>query len=573
MQSNFDFSSNSSWKLFNIINIENLDLGISEQYLFQKFKQAGKILQLTIMKDKSTQMSKGKAIITYSNQDSAEQAIKKFNDSIIIQNVIRVKPYLIHPTNWKANILIENLPEDVDALELKNEFSKFGFVLSVDINMNQTEQQLKSNLHLANGQASVQFQNESDADDLIQRIQKQPITFKGNILKLRKSKSELEGKEESSIFLRAFAAPLPQNLINQNTTVEFIEYGWTLVIKDYLTRVQGDEVEECIVKIENSTRQPWAMIKFKTQDQAQRNLDICEKFRKHPCFTSNAMNAFELIKKHGPPANSDNSLQFNIQEIETFFEQMYKNPFDIFKGESDQFFFIMANRKQSDPDERLITFENILQKATKKQISEFFQQFGKVINLRFEKVFNTQFYGQSCSVYYQTLEDSKRALSEIQDDSNEKITQQKKKIFNNGQAVIGTNLPKTTGEVNNIKKQNENYSAIPSIIKPNENIENYEQLLPTFLEEFMDYSIVKRRMEDFLKIPVDAQRFVLGNLLLIRILIIVQGKEKSISLMKKLIDPQKYEIADIFKLFENFNELKSRIDEEIQLVDHEQKCD
>lgn len=103
-----------------IIFIENLDQGISEDYLYRKFKEVGEIQSLKISKDKTTQKSKGQAFITFAHQDSADEARKKFNNQVFIRNVIRVKPYFnYHIADKKANIFINNLPDDADTIELE----------------------------------------------------------------------------------------------------------------------------------------------------------------------------------------------------------------------------------------------------------------------------------------------------------------------------------------------------------------------------------------------------------------------------------------------------------------------
>ncbi|CAD8164960.1 unnamed protein product [Paramecium octaurelia] len=71
------------------------------------------------------------------------------------------------------------------------------------------------------------------------------------------------------------------------------------VIKDYLTRVQGDQGKVCFVKIDSFTRRPWAIITFEICEEAKANLDKCEALRKHPCFNSDSQKTIELIKKYG----------------------------------------------------------------------------------------------------------------------------------------------------------------------------------------------------------------------------------------------------------------------------------
>ncbi|CAD8117802.1 unnamed protein product [Paramecium sonneborni] len=598
-----------------IIFIENLDQGISEDYLYRKFKEVGEIQSLKITKDKTTQKSKGQAFITFAHPDSAEEARKKFNNQVFIRNIIRVKPYFnYHIADKKANIFINNLPEDADILELEQEFSRFGTVLSVDIHRDVQGKQLNYGY--------VQFEKKEDADNLIKRIANHPITHKGKLLKLEQFKAQSERKvESSSIYLRAFAKPLPQKYWEQDKVVRAIEYAWSLIIKDYLSR-QGDQVKDCFVKIDQHTRQPWTMISFETSEQAKYNLDICEQQRKHPCINSGAHHALELIIKHGPPVNSDASEAFTIAEITQAFKEMAQDHNDTFKGESENFFYNMVYSKHLNPDDRLILVQNIKDDVSKDVIQEFLSRFGKVIRLTIRKTKNPKFQVQQCFVHYQTLEDSKRARSEIYDENNEEISKKKKEIFKDGHVMMNILLSKTMRkEFKEVKKQSQSIFQNPGgrqLLQPPfggplpmmppqmpfppgqgmrqmpirggrgpfPNIRNQvarpipinKQIIQpppkvvqtqSYTQEFSDYTLVQSRMEEFLKIPVVDQRNVLGNLLFQKVFDVVKDKESTKKVVGMLIDPSQFEIGDILNMFEDSQELQTYIDDGLSLIKDE----
>ncbi|CAK73895.1 unnamed protein product (macronuclear) [Paramecium tetraurelia] len=389
----------------------------------QTQQEEGEIQSVKIKKDKLTKQSKGQAFITFRNRDSAEQARKKFNNQVFIENKIRVKPYFnFHKVDKKANIFIRNLPEDADYLELEQEFSRFGKVLSVDVHRDQSGKQLNYGY--------LQYETKEDAEKLMKRILNHPITHKGKLMKLEKFKDLSERKANQHLFT--------QEHLHLNIVVRSFEYGWLLVIKDYLTRVQGDQVMDCFVRIDSVTKQPWAIVTFETYKEAKANLDKCEALRKHPCFNSNSQKVIELIKKYGPPVNSDGSISFTIEQITPFFEEMNKDPHDIFKGENDNFFFNLAYNNLLKIDERLMVIQNIKKDVTKDQILEFLSQFGRVISLKIGKTKNSRIQFQQCFVHYQTMQDLKRARSELFDDKNEKTIKQRKEIFKDGHPVEST---------------------------------------------------------------------------------------------------------------------------------------
>ncbi|CAD8206716.1 unnamed protein product [Paramecium pentaurelia] len=604
-----------------IIYIENLDQGISEDYLYRKFKEVGEIHSLKITKDKTTQKSKGQAFITFAHQDSAEEARKKFNNQVFIRNIIRVKPYFnYHIADKKANIFINNLPEDADILELEQEFSRYGTVQSVDIHRDIQGKQLNYGY--------VQFEKKEDADNLIKRVMNHPITHKGKLLKLEQFKAQSERKvESSSIYLRAIAKPLPQKYWEQSKVIRAIEYAWSLIINDYFLK-HGIKVKDCFVKIDQHTRQPWTMISFETAEQAKENLDICEQQRKHPCINSGAHHALELINKHGPPLNSDASEAFSIAEITQAFKEMAQDHDDTFKGESENFFYNMVYSKHLNPDDRLILVQNIKEEVTKEKIQEFLSRFGKVIRLTIRKTKNPRFQVQQCFVHYQTMEDSKRARSEIYDENNSEISAIKKEIFKDGHVMMNILLSKTMRkEFKEVKKQSQsifqnpggrqllqppyvgNFPVMPPQMPfppggqgmrqipprggrpgpgPFPMMRNYAPRHPpmnnkpvnqalmnqmvqpqAFIQEFSDYTLIQNRMEEFLKIPQSDQRYVLGNLLFKKVFEVVKDKESTKKVVGMLVDPSQFEIGDILNMFEDSQELQTYIDDGLLLIKEE----
>ncbi|CAD8177017.1 unnamed protein product [Paramecium pentaurelia] len=571
-----------------IILIENLDQCISEDYLYSKFKVVGEIQSLKITKDKITQKSKGQAFITYSHPDSAEEARKKFNNQIFIRNNIRVKPYIKNFVNERVNIFIDNLPNDADIFELEQEFNRFGTILLVNIHRDNLGKQLNYGY--------IQFEKKEDADNLMKRIMIYPIIFKGKQLKLKQFKVQTEQKVESnSIYLRNFAVPLQQKYQEQEKVVKAIEYGWFLIIKDYFIK-NRIQVKNCVVKIDQNTRQPWTIITFETSEIAKINFNICEQLKTHPCINSSAHHALELINTHGPSVNNDGSENFSISEITQVFKEMAQVHNDTFKGQSENFFYNMVQKKYLNPEERLILVENIKYDVTKEQIQNFLSRFGNIIRLTLRKTKNPMLQVQECLVFYQTLEDSKRARSEILDEKIEEISKKKKEIFKDGHVIMNILLSKTKSkEIKDDKKQTQGiqnlggkqFQQIPlgGIINMMPSKLPFLQLMRTFhkvaknsslnlmatqyvknplknnkfkfqtpikqevnfwtyFEIFYNYTDVQNKMEEFLKIPNEFQRNILGM----------------------LIDPLQFEVCEILNLLEDSEDLQTYIDEGLKYI-------
>lgn len=70
--------------------IGNLSSEVTEEDLKANFSEVGKVLSVSIIKDKYTGMSKGFGFVEMETEEQAQQAIQKFNRGQLLGNTITV---------------------------------------------------------------------------------------------------------------------------------------------------------------------------------------------------------------------------------------------------------------------------------------------------------------------------------------------------------------------------------------------------------------------------------------------------------------------------------------------------
>lgn len=78
---------NNDCKLF----VGGINYNSTEDLIYQAFSAYGKILQLRLIRDRITGMSKGYAFITYDNAESVQNAISEMNGKKLDGRFIGVK--------------------------------------------------------------------------------------------------------------------------------------------------------------------------------------------------------------------------------------------------------------------------------------------------------------------------------------------------------------------------------------------------------------------------------------------------------------------------------------------------
>ncbi|CAD8082937.1 unnamed protein product [Paramecium primaurelia] len=562
----------------NIIYIENLDKVITEDFLFHQFKQFGDISIIKLKRDKYNNISSGQALITFSDAESAEKARQTLDNQKLINNIIKVKPYVnLNEAEKNANIYMKNLPKNVKVEELEQEFQKYGNILSIDVRKDSKGNCLNYGY--------IQFQKKDDAQLFLEQMQKNSFNYQGNEIHFELFKSSQERiKELNELFLRGFSHPLPDNAIQDDKIITAIEFGWQMVIKDYFIKQQDHQIQDCFVKIDKNTRQPWTIIKFEFSDQAKFHFNICENQRSHPCVQSNIFYVIELIQKCDIAQSNFSDMKLTIQEIVSIYQSLANNKFDIFSGISDNFFFNLKQNQQQSIDERQLYFQNINNYVNEYDIQSFLQQFGNVISVTMKQSTKPYQQLQDCIVLYQTFNDAKCALSQIYD---RKYSQNVNHIFKYGIIKISIYLGKNLRqEFKQVKKQRQRL-VYNSMIKQEPNILLFQPQQPLIQKQYNNkqpinntqmliskYStieIIKAQMDNFLGLSDSDQRNILGALLFYQVVKVVKNQNITRQIVGMLIEPSQFPIQDIIELFDNDADLQEYIQEGLELIKDNQK--
>ncbi len=70
--------------------IGNLSAGVTDEDLKANFSEVGKVVSITIVKDKVTGVSRGFGFVEMDTEAEAQEAIQRFNGGQLLGNTIRV---------------------------------------------------------------------------------------------------------------------------------------------------------------------------------------------------------------------------------------------------------------------------------------------------------------------------------------------------------------------------------------------------------------------------------------------------------------------------------------------------
>ena len=121
------------------IFVKNLQEGIDNKQLYDTFSLFGKILSCKVVCDRDTGKSKGYGYVHYETNEAAANAIDKLDGMLIDGKEVQVGVFMRRDTrpgsaDW-TNCFIKNLPVEWDEKKLREEFSKFGEIVSASISM------------------------------------------------------------------------------------------------------------------------------------------------------------------------------------------------------------------------------------------------------------------------------------------------------------------------------------------------------------------------------------------------------------------------------------------------------
>jgi len=121
------------------IFVKNLNESIDNKQLYDTFSLFGNILSCKVVTDRETGLSKGYGYVHYETAEAAHAAIEKLDGMLIDGQEVQVGEFMRRnerpgQSDW-TNCYVKNIPYEWDDDKIKEEFSKFGEVLSATISM------------------------------------------------------------------------------------------------------------------------------------------------------------------------------------------------------------------------------------------------------------------------------------------------------------------------------------------------------------------------------------------------------------------------------------------------------
>ena len=136
-----------------------------------------------VMFDPITKQSQGFGYVNFYSKEDAERCIRELNNANFGNKQIQL--------NWKksktdfdskANIIVRNLPKEVDQQTLYGEFSDFGKIVSCKLEVFQSGE--------SRGFGYVQFENEEQANNAIEK--KNGVEIQGKKIEVLKHSKKAE---------------------------------------------------------------------------------------------------------------------------------------------------------------------------------------------------------------------------------------------------------------------------------------------------------------------------------------------------------------------------------------------
>lgn len=158
--------------------VGDLHESLSEQQLYDLFREMGPIVSIRVCRDAVTRKSLGYAYVNFQNPDSADRAIDALNYTIVKGRPIRIMWSQRDPSVRKSgigNIFIKNLDKGIDNKLLYDTFSNFGNILSCKVatkgertlNKETNEYEDKT---VSRGYGFVHFETQEAAEEAIAKV-------------------------------------------------------------------------------------------------------------------------------------------------------------------------------------------------------------------------------------------------------------------------------------------------------------------------------------------------------------------------------------------------------------------
>eukprot|EP00568_Trieres_chinensis_P006195 CAMPEP_0183307804 /NCGR_PEP_ID=MMETSP0160_2-20130417/19532_1 /TAXON_ID=2839 ORGANISM="Odontella Sinensis, Strain Grunow 1884" /NCGR_SAMPLE_ID=MMETSP0160_2 /ASSEMBLY_ACC=CAM_ASM_000250 /LENGTH=777 /DNA_ID=CAMNT_0025471479 /DNA_START=126 /DNA_END=2459 /DNA_ORIENTATION=+ len=116
------------------IFVKNLHESIDNKQLYDTFSLFGNILSCKVVTDRDSGKSKGYGYVHYETAEAAQAAIEKLDGMLIDGQEVQVGAFMRRTerpgqTDW-TNLYVKNIPREWDDAKLKEEFAKYGEIMS-----------------------------------------------------------------------------------------------------------------------------------------------------------------------------------------------------------------------------------------------------------------------------------------------------------------------------------------------------------------------------------------------------------------------------------------------------------
>lgn len=158
--------------------VGDLHESITEQQLYDIFREMGPIVSIRVCRDAVTRKSLGYAYVNFQNPDSADRAIDALNYTPVKGRPIRIMWSQRDPSVRKSgigNIFIKNLDKAIDNKLLYDTFSNFGNILSCKVatkgerTVNKETGEMEDKT-VSRGYGFVHFETQEAAEEAIAKV-------------------------------------------------------------------------------------------------------------------------------------------------------------------------------------------------------------------------------------------------------------------------------------------------------------------------------------------------------------------------------------------------------------------
>jgi len=228
--------------------VGDIDESIHEETLYDFFGKFGPLQFVRIMKDPTTEKSRGFAYVNFMNPKDAENAKNLAQYEKIGRKHIRI----MFKTNMRelsseANLYVKNLDPSVTVKDLHNYFSQYFPVVSAKVATNCEGKSL--------GYGYVQFEKKEDAEKALKELQGTRLKENELLLEQFVPKDRRVGQtEKRNIYVKNLPANKDQEELDKMLDAIFSKYG---------------EVETKMVKKHSTENKFSAFICYKSEEAAQ----------------------------------------------------------------------------------------------------------------------------------------------------------------------------------------------------------------------------------------------------------------------------------------------------------------